>query len=398
MSDTRDNGARPGRRGEPPASEPGGADLVVVGGGLAGLLGGWRAAAAGAEVIVLDDPARPAAVEVAAGMIAPVGEATWGEEALHSAAVAAARAWPEFAEAVEAAAGLPVPYRRCGALHVALDRDEAAALRRRGDLHERLGLRAENLLGSACREVEPGLATVVSSGTLAPDEAEVDPRALMTALRAAAERAGVRLLAEPAASIDSATAAVHLGSGRALAAGRVLIAAGAWAGEEGLVGGGRLPIRPVRGEILRLRAAAGPVPCERIIVGERFYVVPRADGEVVVGATAEERGFDLRVTAGGVFELLREAYRALPELAELELVESAVGLRPGSPDNAPIFGRLPVEADISVAGGLYRNGVLLAPLLAAGFDALAAGRPPAAELGALGPGRFDRLREEGSTR
>src|SRR5680860_1481095 len=101
---------------------------------------------------------------------------------------------------------------------------------------------------------------------------------------------------------------------------------------------GSEPVRPVKGQIVRLRGRPGSLPCERIIDAERLYIVPRQSGELVIGATVEERGFDTQVTAGGVHELLREAYRAVPELAELEFVEAAAGLRPGTPDNAPIFG------------------------------------------------------------
>jgi glycine oxidase len=371
---------------EPAAPLPAGADVAVVGGGLAGLLGAWRAAAAGADAVVLDAPTRPAAASVAAGMIAPVGEASWGEARLLRAGVAAADLWPGFAEALEAAAGAPVPYRRCGALHVALDRDEAAELRRRFALYSRYSLDAAELLGSECRRLEPGLTPAVSAGISVSGEAEVDPRALVAALRRAARAAGARLFEAEASSIDPVSGVVATKAGERLEAARVMLAAGAWAGLPGLLPDDlRPPIRPVKGEILRLRADPGAMPCERIVVGERFYLVPRSSGEVVLGATVLERGFDTSLTAGGVHELLREAYRALPELAELELVEGAAGLRPGSPDNAPIFGPLGEEGRVLLAGGLYRNGVLLAPLLAAGFDAALADADPPAELTPFAP-------------
>ncbi len=371
----------------------------MIGGGLAGLVCAWRAAEAGAEVLVCDAPGRPAAAEVAAGMIAPVGELSWGEEATLAAAIEASRRWPDFARELEAAAGEAVPYRRCGALHVALDRDEAAELERRHELHERHSLAAESLLASECRRLEPGLATAVTAAVSAPGEAEVDPRALLTALRAAAGAAGVKIVAAEVREIDAAGTRARLADGRDVAADRVAVCAGAWAGQQDLLPDDRrLPVRPVKGEILRLRAAPGSLPCERIVVGERFYLVPRLSGEVVLGASSEERGFDLRVTAGAVHELLREAYRALPELAELELVEMAAGLRPGSPDNAPIIGLVPGErSDPIVAAGLYRNGVLLAPVLAAAFDALLSGGRLPPELAPLAPDRLGRRRAEALT-
>jgi glycine oxidase len=364
------------------------ADIAVIGAGVVGLACAWRLAAGGADVVVVDaGAARPAATRVAAGMIAPSGEASWGEEGLLAAALESARLWPGWAEELSAAAGLEVPYRRCGSLHVALDRDEAAELRRRAELHVRLGLPTRAVMPSEARRLEPGLATSVAAAIEAPEEAEIDPRALLAALGAAAEAAGVRRIEAPAERCEPGSGRVELAAGGVVEAGRVVVATGAWAGEGLLPDGLRPPVRPVKGEILRLRGPASALPCERIVVGERFYVVPRENGEVVVGATVAELGFDLRVTAGGVHELLREAYRALPELAELELVESAAGLRPGTPDNAPIVGEL--APGLLFAGGLYRNGILLAPLIGETVAALAAGTPPPAEAAALAPGRFD---------
>jgi glycine oxidase len=149
----------------------------------------------------------------------------------------------------------------------------------------------------------------------------------------------------------------------------------------------RPPVRPVKGEILTLRGPAEEPADERIVVGEHVYLVPRADGRVLVGATVEERGFDTTLTAGGVHELLREAYRVLPEIAELELLESEVGLRPGSPDNAPIIGRSAAEG-LLVATGHFRNGVLQAPPTADGIASLLAGERPPLDLSAFSPDRF----------
>jgi glycine oxidase len=142
----------------------------------------------------------------------------------------------------------------------------------------------------------------------------------------------------------------------------------------------------VKGEILTLRGAPEQPICEGIVAGERVYVVPREDGRLVVGATVEEAGFDTTVTAGGVHELLREAYRLLPEIAELELAETDAGLRPGTPDNAPLIG---VAAEgLIVATGHFRNGVLQAPVTADSVVALLLGRPPPHDLDAFSPLRF----------
>jgi glycine oxidase len=135
-------------------------------------------------------------------------------------------------------------------------------------------------------------------------------------------------------------------------------------------------VRPVKGQIVELRAVDGVAPCERIVASERVYMVPRADGRLIVGATVEEQGFDTSVTAGGVLELLREAYRLLPDAAEMELVEAMAGLRPGTPDNLPLIGPGAMEGLI-LATGHYRNGILLAPWTAeAVAELLAEGELP----------------------
>lgn len=371
-------------------------ELLVVGAGVIGLSCAWRAARAGLRTLVLDAGGVERASEVAAGMIAPIGEASWGEDALHVAAMASADAWPSFAGELAADADRPVPYRRPGALHVALDRDEAAELRRVHELHRRLGLEATWLRGSECRRLEPGLATSVAGGLEAPGEAEVDPRSLLHALRLAIAAAGAEIREETAVAevlVDGGRATgVVLANGERLDAERILIATGARAGGELLPDEVRPPVRPVMGEILRLRSRGAERPCERLVVTERVYVVPREDGEVVIGATMEDRGFDLRVTAGGVHELLREAYRVLPEVAELELLECTAGLRPTTPDNAPVVGETAIGG-LLLAGGHHRNGILMAPLTANAIEALLTGAEPPAELERLSPARFERAPE-----
>ena len=176
--------------------------------------------------------------------------------------------------------------------------------------------------------------------------------------------------------------------GEEVAAPRVVAATGCWSGEgEWLPPPARPPVRPGKGAILRLRAPPGEPPCQGIVGGARVYIVSRQDGEVVVGATVEERGFDTTVTAGGVHELLREAYRTVPEIAELELVEAIAGLRPGTPDNAPIIG--PGEIDgLVLATGHYRNGIMLAPITAEAVSALLAGESAPEWMAGFSPQRF----------
>jgi glycine oxidase len=344
-------------------------DAIVVGGGIIGLSCAWRAARRGARVVVLDRDRPPAgATRVAAGMLAPVGELTFGEPELLEMTLAAAEAYPGFVAELEAATGLATGYERIGALHVALDRDEAAELRRVHDLQRSLGLGAKWLPPRRCRELEPGLTPSFHGGVHAPDEAAADPRALVTALLAALAGEGVELRTgvEVAEALleGERIVGVRTGDGEELHAAAVVLATGAWAGQtEWLPESARPPVRPVKGQIVELRPPDGEPPCERIVASERVYLVPRPDGRLIAGATVEERGFDTAVTAGGVHELLREAYRLLPDVTEMELVEAMAGLRPGTPDNLPLIGSGALDG-LVLATGHYRNGILLAPLTA----------------------------------
>jgi glycine oxidase len=370
-----------------------GYDAVLVGGGVIGLACAWRAVRRGAAVCVLERE-RPAAgaTGVAAGMLAPVGEASWGEESLLSLNLESLRRWPGFARELEEDAGQEVGFIESGALHVALDRDEAEELRRRHQLYRNLGLEADWLRGRACRELEPGLAPSVTGGIRAPGDASVDPRRVTAALLTALERRGatVRFGADVVEARAGSPWRLRTAAGDDFEAPTVVLAAGCWSGEAGwLAEEARPPVRPVKGEILTLRGPGDEPVCERIVAGERVYLVPRSDGRVIVGATVEERGFDTTVTAGGVHELLREAYRLVPEIAELELLEASAGLRPGTPDNAPLIGAGPVQGLVT-ATGHYRNGVLQAPITAESAAALIAGERPPVDLVPFSPLRFAR--------
>jgi glycine oxidase len=369
-----------------------GFDAVFVGGGVIGLASAWRAAQGGAEVLVLDrgEPGC-GATRVAAGMLAPVGELTFGEPQLLELTLEAAHLYPGFVAELEAASGVATSYERLGALHVALDRDEAAQLRRLHDLQRSLDLEAEWLTPRRCRELEPGIVPSFAGGVLAPDEAAIDPRALTRALLEALRREGVEVRSG-AEVVDGAFAGERLagvvvrptpatggGASRAedeeIRADAVVLCAGAWSGRAGwLPEEARPRVRPVKGQVAELRARAGePAPTSRILASERVYLVPRPDGRLIVGATVEEMGYDTTVTAGGAHELLREAYRLLPEVAEMELLDVVAGLRPGTPDNLPLVGPGEIEG-LVLATGHFRNGILLAPLAAERVAATLAGR------------------------
>jgi glycine oxidase len=316
-------------------------DIAVVGGGIIGLAIADRAARGGLRVTLYERETLGAgASRQAAGMLAPVSEAEVGHGELLDDGLEAAGAWPAYARE------LGVELHDAGTLLVARDRDEAEALDRELRFRERLGLRVERLLPSAARRLEPALAPTVRLALHVPDDRAVDPRAVLRALERRVRDAGVR--------IEDHVAVDRLDD---VAAETVVLAAGAWSAQ--LVDD--LPVRPVKGQILRLRDPSGPGLLDRVVRFAGGYLVPRGDGRYVLGATVEERGFDTTVTAGGVYELLRDATELVPGISELVVEEAGAGLRPGTPGNVPIMQR---RGRVVVATGHFRNGVLLAPVTA----------------------------------
>ena len=360
-------------------------DVAVVGAGIVGLACGWRAAQRGLSVLVIDRAAAGSGASwAAAGMLAPVTEAEFGEEALLRLNLAGAEAWPAFAAELAERSGLPTGFRESGALVVAVDRDDLEEVRRLHEFRRSLGLDADWLTGRECRRLEPGLAPRVSGGVLAPRDHQADPRATVAALRAALLHEdgelveGVEVERVEERALVTAAGTVH--------AEHVVVAAGAWSA--GLAPDAP-PLRPVKGQILRLRDAREAPLASRIVRTPRCYVVPRAGGELVIGATVEERGFDPDVTAGGVHRLLEAAWEALPDVEERALVETTAGFRPATPDNAPVVGRGSLPGLIW-ATGHHRNGVLLAPITATAVAELLTGSDPMKTFAAFGPERFAR--------
>ncbi len=366
-------------------------DVVVVGGGVIGLSVAWRTAQLGMSVVVIEqDPAPRGASWVAAGMLAPVSESNFGEDRLLRLNLQSARRYPLFLEELTQSTHIDVDALVAGSLHVALNRDHNEALRRLVDFFLEAGLEVEWLDAEACRKLEPMLDPSVQFGMLAPSESAVDPRQLLEALSAAFVHAG--------GTIHSGEAVTRVEPGRVtlrtdetIRANRavVLCAGAASATIEGVPREVRRALRPVKGQILRLRPPepqSAPL-LNRIVVTEDVYLVPRKHGELVVGATVEEHG-DTLVTAGGVFELLRAAQEVLPGIREMELVEASAASRPGTPDNAPLIGPTSIEGVIAAVGH-YRNGILLAPVTGDYIAELIAKDDVPSELLPFSPLRFE---------
>ena len=344
------------------------ADVVVIGGGLIGTSIGWRLRQAGLDVIVVVGERAAAASRVAAGMLAPVTEATFTEQRLLPLNLASLARYPDFVAELELASGLPSGLRRTPNLSVAFDADDAARLAAFADFLVRAGHPGERLTSRECRGYEPLLAPTIRSGLLVEGDWSCDNRLLWQALTEAGRRIQLREVpgfVHRVTSSNNRVTGVELGDGQGIGAGWVVLANGAWAGQIG--GLPDLPVRPVKGQILRLDPGRLPAPSLTIRAysrGSEIYLVPRESGrEVVLGATVEELGFDHRVTAGAVYELLRDGRTVLPMTAEYALAELSVGWRPGTPDNAPILGHCDL-AGLVLATGHYRNGVLLTPITA----------------------------------
>ncbi|MGV9917146.1 glycine oxidase ThiO [Streptomyces cellulosae] len=345
-------------------------DVLVVGGGIIGLVTAWRAAQAGLATTVVDPQPGGGAARVAAGMLAAVTELHHGEQTLLGLNLASARRYPDFAAELSDRTGQDLGYRRCGTLAVALDADDRAHLRELHALHERSGLDSQWLTGRECRRLEPMLAPGVRGGLRVDGDHQIDPRRLASALLTACERAGVTLHRAWAERLtvrrDRATGVVTA-DGDELGAGQVVLAGGSWSGRLAGVPAEVLPpVRPVKGQVLRLTMPDRPEPflsrtVRAVVRGSHVYLVPRESGELVIGATSEEMGWDTTVTAGGVYELLRDAHELVPGLTELPLTETLAGLRPGSPDNAPLLGPTGLDG-LLLATGHHRNGVLLTPV------------------------------------
>jgi glycine oxidase len=394
------------------------ADVIVVGGGVIGTAIAWRAARAGRTVTLIDPDTGDKASLVAAGMLGPVSESVFGEQDLLALNLSAVDRFPSFNAELEAASGHRTGLRTEGTLAVAYDNDDLAALDRLTAFRHSIGLRAERLDAKACRRLEPFLAPSTRGGVLAAGDLSVDNRRYLAALREAARAAGVRQLSGTVAAVEAgagqASVCAHLTGSTGsmdspatpvtLSASDVVVAAGWATGSiEGLPDEIRKAIRPVKGQLLRLRHP-GHLPhiirhtVRATVQGRDIYLVPREDGELVVGATQEERG-DRDVTAGAVHDLLHDAMTAVPAIGELTLAEACAGLRPGTSDNGPILGRVgtagPIGTEdpvgtggIIIAAGHFRNGILLSAATADAVAALLDGQAPHHVWTPFRPGRL----------
>jgi glycine oxidase len=371
---------------------------IVVGAGVVGLGIAWRLAQAGCAVTVYDRGiAGHGASWAAAGMLAAAVETEPGEETLLSLTLESQRLWPDFASGLETASGVSVEYRGEGTIVVALNRDDAATLRHSYEFQKGLGLDLHWLNAAQAREREPHLKPGIAAAVWSPRDHQVENRLLGRALAAAARNAGVELVE------NCAVREITVENGRATGvitergedrADIVVLAAGAWSREiGGIPSAHRPPVRPIKGQMMALQMDPAAPLIRHVVWLPRGYLVPRLDGRLVIGGTVEERGFDERLTAGGLLALLDGAWRAIPTIEELPIAETWVGFRPGSRDDAPMLGPSGIDRLI-VATGHHRNGILLTPVTAAVVSSyILSGRLPDIAL-PFSPERFLTARPE----
>jgi glycine oxidase len=349
-----------------------------VGGGVIGMSIAWRATQQGLSVVVADPRPGQGATHAAAGMLTPIAEAAYAEREIFALGQDSLRRYPDFITELQKVTGLPTGFRQPGTLQVAYDSDDLSLLAETRVLQESFGVRLEQLTARDCRQAEPMLDPSVRGGLLAPDDGSVDPRLLAVALQEAAQGGGACLVRQLVTEICCAAgraSGARLADDSVITARWIVLAAG-WesAALPGLPAGVAPPVRPVKGQIIRLRmtsatSAAGLPPglllrtVRGLVRGSSVYLVPRESGELVIGATQEELGPDTTVTAGGVWELLRDARTLVPGITELELQDVTAGLRPGTPDNSPVLGPSELPG-LVLATGHFRAGVLLAPVTA----------------------------------
>lgn len=355
--------------------------IAVIGGGVAGLGVAWQLAERGwyVDLFERDHPGAGASSR-AAGMLAPTSEVTFEEQQLLRFGQHSLQMYPRWVRELTEATGADLDYRREGTLIVAVDRDDAEALERLLQYHRRLELPVQRLVGDEIYELEPGLSPSVNYALFTPGDHQIDPAVMIEAIAEAFVAAGGRLHNQsPVSSVvvdDSSVEGIRLEDDSMVETPRVIVAAGAYTRRiDGLPDSVMPHVRPVRGQMIAVQAGDSPL-IEHVVRAPDAYLVPKSDGRVLVGSTMEERGFDARPTAGGLFEILEGAREAVPAIDDAPVLDIWTGFRPVTLANEPVIGPTAVDG-LYLSVGHGRNGILLTPATAYGLaEAIDTGQPP----------------------
>jgi glycine oxidase len=340
-------------------------DVIIAGAGIIGVSLALELRARGAQVLVLDrgEPGSEAS-SAAAGMLAAADPET--PPALRALALESARIFPEYVRKLEAASKMQVDFRRLGTIALL----EAASA----------PIEYQKLSADALQRREPSLQLRGHSAFFV-EEDSVDPRLLMQAALAAAQRSEVEIRGHASVKdIRSRDGGVEvLTAADQFAARSVVDCRGAWSGA---------PVRPRKGQMLYVQPRTSVL--QHVLRAPEVYVVPRSTGKLLIGATVEDVGYDKSVNTSTIDNLLRAAARYLPELLSAPITQSWAGLRPGTPDDLPIIGHTETHG-VFVASGHFRNGILLAPVTAAIVADLIEGRPSPVDISSFAPARFGHM-------
>lgn len=367
--------------------------IGIIGGGIIGLACGWQLAKKGFHVEILEkEKESKGAAWVSAGMLAPQAELGFEEFDYFSLCMKSLEMYPDFLSELEKDSGIHVPVKKCGTLMAAFDRDQTERLKRIKDFRLKVNMPGKWLTGSEAKELEPMLSPKCTCGLLFEEDAEVDNRKLLEALKQAFINLGGKLYEEH--TVES----VNIVNGKAeslqfhgidVKYDQILIAAGSWLPKiKGLEFLSDCNIKPIKGQIISLKASP-EFDLKYAVRANDVYIVSKSDGRIIIGASVEDFGYDRSVTAGAVYTLLENAWEAIPGIYELEMIDVEAGLRPGSLDNQPILGKTGVE-NLFIAGGHYRSGVLLAPITAYNIANIIAGDEYAEEIDRFSIKRFQK--------
>jgi glycine oxidase len=372
-------------------------DVVIVGAGVIGLSIAWRLAREGVQVTVIDKAtAGRQASWQAGGMLAADAEMGFEEPELYQFARASMAHWPGFVRELEADSGITVDFRTEGTLRVADDADSEARLRRVYEFQKEQGVDLRWITGREAREIEPFLAPRVSAAIETRHDVQVDNQKVMLALIEAVRRKGGTVIdnTQIVSMEPGDRPAVVDANGNRTEADLAVLSAGAWSRQiDGLPEDVRPPVRPVKGQMIELKMIR-PFSIEKVIRGPHGYIVPKASGRLLIGATSEEMGFDTDVTAGGIYKLLEGAWEILPGIYDLPITATWAGLRPASRDHEPILG-MSSAPGVFIATGHYRHGIMLAPQTAHVAANLILGRETSPWPGPFSPARFAKATSQG---
>jgi glycine oxidase len=375
-------------------------DVAVVGGGIVGCVVAYYLARQGARVALFDrDRIGAQASSAAAGMLAPLAEDA-GPGPFLDLALASLQRYAALAADLRASTGIDIELLTPGLLRVALDDGEAADYQAALAWQRDLGLPVRWLDAAALRALVPAIAPAARGAVYSEAEHQVNPIRVTEALaRGAVAHGAVLHEGSPVRGLlrqGPRVVGLRLGDGD-LPAGHVVLAAGAWAAACGEWLGVRLPVEPIKGQMVavaphsaraRETGVAESTILRHTLYGRDGYLVPKADGTIYAGATVERVGFDRRVTAGGIARLLALLPALVPGLGDPTFVRAWAGLRPGTPDHLPILGPVPGLDGVTLATGHYRNGILLAPITGELIAQAALGQPTTLPLAPFSVGRF----------